>query len=221
MKALILVGGKGTRLQSVVSDLPKPLAPIAGKPFLEHQIEFLRRQGLSNIVLLTGHMAEKIRAQFGSAVSYSHESTPLGTGGAILQAMTEDGRYLVLNGDSILVTDYQKLVNEAKGPATLAAFHVADTSRFGRLDLEDDGRVRAFREKTDTAGAGWINAGVYVLERSIFKGKQGAFSLEKDVLPKLAGENKLRAVKCEGEFLDIGLPESLVLAQSLIPRWLS
>jgi D-glycero-alpha-D-manno-heptose 1-phosphate guanylyltransferase len=222
---LILVGGKGTRLQSVVRDLPKPMAPIAGKPFLEWQLRFLKKQGFKNITLLTGHMASAIEKHFGNGsllglhVRYCHEEIPLGTGGAVAQAMDMD-ECLVLNGDSLFVTDLKQFIDQAVAPATMALHFEKDVSRYGAVELKD-GIVSQFFEKSSALKEGLINSGVYYLHKDVKKAfKKGPFSLEKDVFEILAPQKAIRGVTCQGHFIDIGIPESYQQAQALVPEWL-
>ena len=163
MTAMILVGGAGTRLKSVVSDVPKPMAPIQGKPFLEYQIRYLRKQDFKDIVLLTGHMEEAIRDHFGDgsdlnvSITYSHEEKPLGTGGAIRQALEDstDESVVVFNGDSILLTDLHRFRREARAPITLAVHHEIDTARYGSVEIHGH-RVVAFHEKNPAAGPAFV-----------------------------------------------------------------
>lgn len=225
MQALILAGGLGTRLRSVVSDLPKVMAEVAGRPFLAHLLDRLASQGFTRVVLAVSYKREAIMAYFGDRhggldIAYSIEMQPLGTGGAIRQALgkADAGPCFVLNGDTWLELDYATMLNahcQAEAAISMAVKQVDDVSRFGALDV-DAGRVKAFLEKGRT-GAGTINAGVYVLETGIFDATPlpEQFSFEADFLmPQL---QRLRPLVFEtaGDFIDIGVPDDYFRAQRL------
>jgi len=221
--ALILAGGLGTRLRHVVSDRPKPMALAGGKPFLEYQIEFLRAQGWTDIVLCLGHQAGQISQHFrdgrkwGVRIRYAVETELLGTAGALRNAAPFiDGPFLVLNGDSYLQADLPALLafhrgQRAADPQTigaLAAVHVEDASAYGTLELDEGQRIRSFREKA-SAAAGWVNGGIYVLEPEILShippGRP--VSLEKETFPLLLERGyRLYAHPVSAFFVDIGTP---------------
>src|SRR5579875_2569407 len=192
MEAIILAGGLGTRLRSRLPDLPKAMAPIAGRPFLEILFNQLLRQGCRRIILSVGYRREAILERFSSAfrgvpLHFVVEESPLGTGGAIRLALEHviDRAVLVMNGDTYLDVDYQALLSRhaaAKRPITIAVTRVEDMVRYGGV-LVNDGHVIQFMEKGRT-GAGWINGGVYVLDRSFPWPEQlpSQFSFESDVL---------------------------------------
>ena len=233
MKALILAGGLGTRLRSLVSDRPKPMAEIDGKPFLGYQIEQLRAQGFHDLVLCVGHRAEQVEAYFGGGhcwdvkIAYSVETELLGTAGAIKTA--EDlieGKFLVLNGDSYLDVDLRSLVashrvhrtHDPHALATIAALAVEDAGAYGTLELDSDGHIRRFREK-DATGPGCINAGVYVLEPGLLDliptGRR--VSIEKETFPLVLDRGyHLFGHPVEGFFVDIGTPEGYRRFQSYV-----
>lgn len=212
--AMILVGGAGTRLRSVVSDRPKPLAEVGGRPFLAYLLDGLQRS--RRCVLCSGYMAGVVRKTFGDRfgtleILHSVEASPLGTAGAIAAglSLTRSNPVLVLNGDSVVEVDVAKMLaaHRASGArATLAAVRVPDASRYGRLDLDDDA-VAGFLEKQEGSGPGWINAGVYLFARELVESLPIApGSLEREVLPALGRD--LHAFRTRGRFLDIGTPES-------------
>jgi len=217
MKAVILAGGLGTRLRGVLGDLPKPMAPIGGKPFLEYLVRQLCRLGIRDIIFATGYKGEAIASHFaggaawGARISYSAEKTPLGTGGAVREAMgtSESDRYLVLNGDSFFDLDFASLLDfhhRKNALASIALRQLPDTGRYGRVEISPDGDITSFREK-EAGGAGLINSGVYLFERGILsRFPAGPFSLEGEVLPKLIG-NGLYGMIQQGFFIDIGIPE--------------
>lgn len=226
MDAIVLAGGLGTRLRSVVPDLPKPMAPVGGRPFLEWLLEDLARADVRHVVLAVGYRYEAIQEHFGThygalALSYAIEQEPLGTGGAIRQAMryAGGGEVLVLNGDTYLELDYSALLaahRQAKAAITMTACHVGDVDRFGALDLKGD-RVAGFAEK-GRAGAGFINGGVYLLTQTLFDGAvlPERFSFESDfLLPQLARLHPL-AFPVTGAFIDIGVPEDYARAEQVM-----
>ncbi len=217
--ACVLAGGKGTRLRSVVADRPKVLAEVHGRPFLAFLLDQLVDAGVQRVVLLTGYMGDLVRDTFGSSyrgaeVLYSHEHGPLGTGGAIRQALplVETDSLLALNGDSYCSGDVNAYVAahlESGRPGSLELVHVPDAGRYGLVNFDDAGHVTAFEEKKPDAGPGWINAGVYLLKRSLVESMpEGRFvSLEKDGMPNWL-DAPLGVHLSDGRFLDIGLPES-------------
>jgi D-glycero-alpha-D-manno-heptose 1-phosphate guanylyltransferase len=225
MQAIVLAGGLGTRLRSVVGDLPKPLAPVAGRPFIGIILDDLARQGVSLAVLSVGYRHEMIvdaigHHHRGMVVRYSVESSPLGTGGAIWKAMslcTEDS-VLVLNGDSYVAANLQDLMAmhiRSGGPVTICTTVVDDGARYGAMRVQDS-RIVAFTEK-GTTGSAEINAGVYCLKRNVLGDYQmpAAFSFERDFLA--AHLDSLRpAAFCSGaQFIDIGVPEDFARAQAM------
>jgi NDP-sugar pyrophosphorylase family protein len=224
MKALILAGGLGTRLQSVVQDRPKPMVEVKGKPFLEHQIEQLHAQGFEKLVLCVGYQASQIQDHFGDGhpwgvgIAYAVETELLGTAGAIKNAQhfIED-TLLVLNGDSYLEIDFRALVRfhrrrQSADPrivGTMAAVAVDDAAAYGTLELDSTGRILRFLEKAE-ARPGWINGGVYVLESDIvdFIPAGRAVSIEKETLPLVLERGwHLYSYPVEGFFVDIGTPQ--------------
>lgn len=227
--ALILCGGMGTRLKSVLPDIPKPMAHVAGRPFLETLIDQVREWGIERIVLGTGYKSEIIEAHFGTLwkqlpIAYARESVPLGTAGAIRFALPQlrGDSFVVLNGDSYCGVDFAKLLGahrKLRSKVTMALFKVSDVSRYGAVDLLADGRVRGFVEKRDIPREGMINAGIYIIERSVFESLPDGVNLsfEHDILPKLVGKF-LGGSKMPGPFIDIGTPESLAAAENFFAQ---
>ncbi len=223
--AVVLAGGVGSRLRSVVSDRPKVLASIHGRPFLAYLLDVLQDAGISEVVLCTGYMAGLVEETFGSTfgrmrVCYSQELTPLGTGGALRAAMTgiETESALVMNGDSFCEVDLQAMAaahHVRKAEATILLTEVPDTQRFGRVRIDGDGRLLAFEEKGAHSGPGWINAGVYLIERRLVETipEKRAVSLEKEVFPAWIGHG-LYGHPVRGRFLDIGTPQSFADAEA-------
>lgn len=222
-EAIILAGGKGTRLQSVVSNVPKPMALIGEKPFLMLLLQYLQSQGIEKVVLSVGYMYEIIQETFGESfnglsISYSIESEPLGTGGAIAKAMTmvESQSILVLNGDSFIKIDLAEIerkIPASKNHSLLVLKEMNNVSRYGSVVLKDE-VITAFEEKQFKEKA-LINAGVYVLNKDIFKDKNlpEKFSFEKDFLEKEVEKENLRGIITNGYFIDIGVPEDYQKAQ--------
>lgn len=220
IKALILCGGLGTRLRPLTHVIPKPLLPLGKRPILEHQIRFLQKNGIKNIVLATGYKREMIWKYFSTAklesfnvsIEYIVEKKALGTGGGIKNASSKlDSTFLVLNGDIILDSlDIKKLVNFHKkqaGIGTILLKKVPDPSRYGVVRLQDN-QITAFIEKPKGMKNEPINAGWYVLEPEIFDIiPEGKVSIERKIFPKLADEGKLHGYLYEGYWGDIGIPE--------------
>jgi mannose-1-phosphate guanylyltransferase len=217
----VLAGGLGTRLAAAVPDLPKALAPVGRRPFVEYLLDWLQAQGAARIVFLLGHRAEQLAAYLeahpraGMRFDTSVEPAPLGTGGAIGHAR---GKFagdpvLAVNGDTFVDADLAPLVaaHRASGaPASLLAVHVPDAARYGRLEI-DRGRLVAFREKDPAfKGAAAINAGVYLLSAALLDrlAARGASSLERDTLERFAPGTLAVHLDERARFVDIGTPES-------------
>lgn len=221
-EAIVLAGGFGTRLRQVVPDLPKPMAPIAGRPFLEILLSTLARKGFARIVLSLGFMAEKIIAHFGDCyagmeLAYEVERQPLGTGGAIRAALVrcESDHVFVFNGDTYLdleVDDLESLWRFSRH-LVIVVREVPDTARFGRVEM-NGGRVSAFHEK-GVSGAGLINAGCYLMPRYALDGFPLGqnFSLETEYLTKELDRIHFDGFVTHGHFIDIGVPEDFARAQ--------
>lgn len=228
IQVLIPAGGFGTRLRSVIQDVPKPMALIKNRPFLEWLIEFLKIQGLTNIVVLTGHQSEAIihhfgdGSNFGVKITYSHEESPLGTGGSIAKAIKNSDYkdFLVLNGDTLFCIDINLFIKKSRAPITIALKSVEDTSRYGRVLLSDKNLVTEFQEKKAGFEYGLISAGIYYLQKEVQSYfKEASFSFEKDILEPLSQKSLVSGFLCSGEFIDIGIPSSYQEAQIKIPEW--
>ena len=225
MEAIILAGGFGTRLKSVVADLPKPMAPINGRPFLAFLLDSLQEKGFTRIILSVGYRSAAIRDYFGSsyrgmAITYAVESSPLGTGGAIALAMklAKQEAIFVFNGDTYLEIDAVALLacwQKTQLPMIVVR-HVPDAGRYGRVE-SDHGRITSFHEKGE-AVEGLINAGCYILPKTVFDDFElpVAFSFETDYLPHALQHGSLMACPCDGLFIDIGIPEDYSKAQQLL-----
>lgn len=224
-QAIVLAGGFGTRLREVVADLPKPLAPVAGRPFLAWILDTMAGAGMRRIVLATGYMSEAVERFAGHRwegveLAYSREDSPLGTGGAVRRAarQLDDGGTHIVNGDTFLRYDPAALeaaTVAAGGDAGVALARVDDVSRYGAVDVAD-GRVHRFQEKGG-AGPGLVNAGCYYLSARALDGlpRKDAFSLEREVLEPMAASGGLVAFDDTSGFIDIGVPEDYHRAQGL------
>lgn len=227
-EAIVLVGGLGTRLRSVVQDLPKPLAPVAGRPFLARLLDRLGDNGIRRVVLACGYRAGQVVAAIGDdwrgmQVAYSIEAEPLGTGGAIRLAAThlQGGGAHVLNGDTWLdyvPADLERACRARAAAVAIALAHVDDVARYGAIAI-DHGRVVAFHEKGGQ-GPGWINAGCYFLGADALAAlpARDAFSFEQAVLEPRAHAGEVAAFTDTAGFIDIGVPEDFARAQSLFAR---
>jgi len=224
MTAAILAGGLGSRLQPVVSDRPKALAEIRGRPFLMYLFDQLIAAGVGDAVLCTGYLGDHIDRMFGKSYGtlrlvYSHEPEPLGTAGALRLALPllNSDSVLVMNGDSYCQANLQKFAlwhDRCRANASLLLTEVSDTRRFGRVQVGADGTVTAFEEKSKEDGPGWINSGVYLLARPILTEVPVArpVSLEREILPGWIGRG-LYGFCNKARFVDIGNPESYAQAQ--------
>ncbi|RHX91183.1 D-mannose-1-phosphate guanyltransferase [Leptospira yasudae] len=223
----ILAGGFGTRLQSVVSDVPKPLAPIEKKPFLQYLLERWIEQGVSNFIFLLHHKAELIvqfvqefqkTSQAAFDFSIVREAVPLGTGGSVANAVRVLGLstdFFVSNADTWLGPNTIQRMNHLPD-CGIGIVKVKNTSRYGSVELRNE-KIVKFREKTLSSGSDWINAGIYKLNSKIFENWNGQpFSMESELFPKLIAINGLNAIKLENEFIDIGIPEDYAQFQKWI-----
>jgi D-glycero-alpha-D-manno-heptose 1-phosphate guanylyltransferase len=225
-EAIVLVGGLGSRLRPLVSDVPKPLAPVAGRPFLAWLLDKLAERGIRRTILAAGYLADKVQDAFGDrwngmCIQYSIEREPLGTGGAIAQALhlRSDDAMHVLNGDTFLDYDPRALelaTVEARCMIGMALASVPDVSRYGAVAL-DAGRVSKFLEK-DEHGPGFINAGSYFLDATAIARfpSSGAFSFERTVLTDSVAAGEVYGFTETSGFIDIGVPADYLAAQSVI-----
>ncbi len=228
--AVILAGGYGTRVQHLLPDVPKPMAPVAGKPFLEWIISYLKVQGITKVVISTGYLGELIEEYFqtqpisGMEIICCREHSPLGTAGGFLNAVNQSAKvplaWLVLNGDSIVLAELTSLSTHLSDPAisgVLVGLEVDDASRYGSIACDEKGLLVGFEEKRP--GKGIINGGIYLLRHSLLKDfpSKSPLSFEKEVFPDLLNKGFcLKAQTVKAPFLDIGTPESLTQAEGFI-----
>jgi D-glycero-alpha-D-manno-heptose 1-phosphate guanylyltransferase len=225
--AVILAGGLGTRLRSVLPDLPKPMAPVAGRPFIEWVLRYLVKQGIHQIVISTGYRAECFESYFAQhrvpsvrSLTCVAEPVPQGTAGGFFFAIEQSGlrpeAWLVLNGDSLFLGELDSLCADVSRIALLAKW-TEDASRYGSLDMGDRNQLRQFSEKRP--GPGWINAGVYLIPHSVLSRMpaQRPLSWETDVFPTLLASGEPIAVtKARAPFIDIGIPSALAEADEFV-----
>jgi len=229
-KAVLLVGGLGKRLRTMVPSAPKPLAPVGNRPFLELLIRQLGSQGIGSLILCTGYLADQVEGEFGDgsglgvSIEYAKEPEPLGTAGAVkfaerfLEGVPD---FLVMNGDSFLDLDLNRLIQLHRthgGLATMAVVSVENSGRYGTVHLDSASKVTAFCEKTGSDSPGLINAGIYVFSPAILDLiPAGPVSLENDVFPRLLDQG-VYAARQQGVFIDIGTPADYARAQELSDR---
>jgi D-glycero-alpha-D-manno-heptose 1-phosphate guanylyltransferase len=216
MKAVILAGGKGLRLRRVIKGIPKPMAVVSGKPFLEYLILQLKAWGIKHIVLSIGYKGKVIRQYFqdgkkwGVRIVYSQEAIPLGTAGALSKALqlSCERVWYVLNGDSYFDCNFANLKRfhaKRKALVTMGLVSVRERGRFGAVTVNKDNSIKGFREK-DMQGVGLVNSGVYCVDRRLLKEiPRGRVSLENDIFPRLIGHG-LYGFPSKGFFVDIGIP---------------
>lgn len=244
--AMILAGGLGTRLRSMVSDRPKVLAEVLGRPFLAYLLDQLAASGITRVILCIGYLGEQIREAFGDSyntvhgviqIIYSQETQLLGTGGALYLALplVRSPRVLVMNGDSFCGADLESFSEfhcQKSAPVSMVLTQVADTTRYGKVELTPDRRIAKFTEKGQNQGLGWINGGIYLIESSLLANIQSdrlnlteqnflgvesqnqPISLEAELFPQWIKQG-VYGYYSQGKFLDIGTPESYPLAKAL------
>jgi len=230
--AVVLAGGFGTRVAHLLPGVPKPMVPVAGKPFVEWVVRYLAGQGIRKVILSTGHLAEVVEAHFqtqpvaGVLTRCVAETQPLGTAGGFLNAARLSGEtpeaWLVLNGDSLVFADLTQAAAELSNPAVagvVVGCAVADASRYGTLAISPAAELRGFLEKRP--GKGVINAGVYLLRDALVRQfpDRLPLSFEQEVFPQSVAQGVLLKIcAVEAPFLDIGTPESLRQAESFVQQ---
>jgi D-glycero-alpha-D-manno-heptose 1-phosphate guanylyltransferase len=231
LEAIILAGGFGTRLQKMVNDLPKSMALINDKPFLEYLLNFLTGQGIQKVILSVGYKQEMIREHFKDhykhlSIFYAIEEEPLGTGGGILNAMeqVEGESVFAMNGDSMFRIDLlamQHLHQNTSADLTMALRYLDDTSRYGTVKIDSEKRVTGFHEKNEDSEPGYINGGIYLINKNFLTALslEKKFSIEKDCFEKCFKESRIFGYPAKGYFLDIGIPEDYMTAQDEFKRF--
>jgi D-glycero-alpha-D-manno-heptose 1-phosphate guanylyltransferase len=231
MEMLILAGGYGTRLRSVVSEVPKPMAPVGGRPFLEYLLDYWIIQGVRRFIISTGYLGDIVQSHFGNdhrtaTIEYTHELSPLGTGGALrlaLKEITWSGKYaLMANGDTWFPVDLTLMMGNAaqqNKPITVALKSMDKNDRYGGVKVSSNGTVQAFGAKSGGSPT-LINAGCYLLEiaavRQALENYSEAFSLEHDFLAPYAADGHVGSSIQDRPFLDIGVPEDYHRAFELL-----
>lgn len=229
-EAVILAGGFGTRLQKVVKDVPKPMAAVNGKPFLEYIFKYLKKFNLKKVVVSVGYKADIITDYFKSSyegikIEYAFEYEPLGTGGGILNALKQcrNEDVLILNGDTFFNVDLfelDKFHKQKQSDVTLCLKHLQNASRYGHVSLNEENRIIGFAEKQPESKEGWINGGIYLLKKPVIEGLglHDKFSFEKDFLERYYSSLHFGAYTSDGYFIDIGIPEDYQRVQVEISR---
>jgi len=236
MKAMVLAGGFGTRLAHIVKDVPKPMAPVGTLPFLELLLRSLATKGIREFILLTGYMHDQIESylkdgsSFGFRISYSRESSPLGTGGAVnaaIRLLFDEQNFILVNGDTYFEFDLESLESQHEQTGaiiTMALKYIGCAERYGAVELDHKTwRISGFREKRAGLEDIYINAGVYMVNTARYPIYQGTqpFSFEEVVIQHLMNERMLYGLPFGGKFIDIGVPEDYFYAQKELSRWMA
>ncbi len=224
--AIILAGGMGTRLKTIISDLPKPMAPIMNVPFLTYQLNYLKHFGIKKVIFSVGYLSEKIIAHYNQSfenisIEYSIEKNPLGTGGGIRMAMSNlnEDLVLILNGDSFFDLNLEQFYNlhlEQKAEFSLALRYVNNSERYGNIEFNSTHQITSFIEKNQLNQSGYINAGVYILSKKLYLQNTKPdinFSIEKDFFEKQLNQLIIKGFEFKDYFIDIGIPEDYLKAQ--------
>ncbi len=229
MEAIILAGGRGTRLQSIISDLPKPLAPVGKRPFLDILLDKINTcTSINRVILAVGYRSDMIMARYRSKRSYnftidfSVETQLLGTGGALKKALnlTTSRDIIVQNGDTFAEIDYRELIEShvrRKALITIVLVKVDDTTGYGSVEIDPRHRILAFREKEKPSGPGYVNTGIYLLRKRLFDPipDDTVLSMEIEILPNLIKKSAYAYIS-EGKFIDIGLPATYYQAEEYL-----
>ncbi|MEO5333373.1 MAG: nucleotidyltransferase family protein [Magnetococcus sp. YQC-5] len=224
-EAIVLAGGLGKRLRSVVPDLPKPMASVANRPFLAHVLIYLAQQGVRRVILSVGYKSEILMDCFGAsfhglALEYVIEQHPLGTAGGLRLGLeqVQGDRAFVLNGDTLFdvtLSELNESFEQHVAQVVMAVKPMSDCTRYGAVQIDEGQRVTGFWEK-GRQGPGLINGGVFLLDRHLHGALADCFSFETDFLQPNINQLIVTAVVCDGFFIDIGIPEDYVAAQTLL-----
>lgn len=231
--AVILAGGFGTRIKHLLPNIPKPMATVVGKPFIEWIIKYLNSQKIDDFIISTGYLGDIIENYFATqpiekiTVKCYRETVPLGTGGGFINAVKESQKspqaWLITNGDSLIFANLQPMFNYLEDETisvVILGLSITDASRYGTLEFDGQNNLVNFAEKK--SGAGIINAGVYLLRHSLMKDfpTQTPLSFEKEIFPQLLKQNvKIKVHTVNAPFLDIGTPNSLAEAEDFIQKY--
>jgi len=227
LEAIILAGGLGTRLRSVISDLPKPMAPIGDKPFLEYILKYLEKNGVKKIILSVGYKWEIIKEYFGSSFNgieliYSVEDEPLGTGGAIKKAISQvvGEQVYIINGDTFFDVNLKSLTLKDSSKLMLSLKHMKKFDRYGCVESDENNLVTEFTEKSYRE-VGNINGGIYLVSKDIFYGfnLDSIFSFE-EFMQNNFKKIKISSIVFENYFIDIGIPQDYEKAQNEIKNYI-
>ena len=229
-QAVVLAGGRGTRLGALTHDAPKPMLPVGGRPFIDWVIDHLGRQGVADVILTVGYRADVFAGwaaarDAGPDVELFVEERPLDTGGALCELGERlADTFYVLNGDTLFDVPLERLEASLLDPdsrsvrVALALRRVDDVGRYGAVSV-DGGLVTTFAEKSGAGGPGWINGGVYAMRREALEDRRSPLSIERTLIPELVAERRVTALPCDGFFIDIGVPETYAEAQRSVPEW--
>ncbi len=233
MRAVILAGGKGARLNPIISDVPKPMAPIRKRPFLEYLLNYWIKQGVDQFVLSIGHMADQIHYYFGNnyrgcPIEYIREEKPLGTGGALLFVLDSledtDEAVLVLNGDSYCEVEFREMQEQHEknnAAITVALTEVKENNRYSGVHMKDN-RILSFEKRRENATTSLINAGAYLIYPEVFFGQKwnigDKLSLEDDLFPVMIRQHLVFGFSTCGRFIDIGIPDDYIRAQGFFKQ---
>ena len=229
-EAIVLAGGLGTRIKHLLDDLPKPMAPVGGRPFLTYLLLCLESEGIKRVILSVGYKSEKIIKYYGEKfndleIIYSIEDVPLGTGGAIKKSLSlcREDHVFIINGDTFfdISFDLMRKTFINKAPSMLIALcEMKSVERYGTVDIDDFGIVKAFKEKSFKEYA-LINGGVYLIKTDIMSGEDlpDCFSFEKEILEKKVDITAIMAIPFDNYFIDIGVPEDFYKAQKELPSY--
>jgi len=223
-EAIILAGGFGTRLQGIVKDLPKPMAPVNGRPFLTYILDYLIEYQYTRVILSVGYLHEKIEEYFGDRyksldISYAVETEPLGTGGGIANAFSQcrSDHALVINGDTMFKVDldaFEQFFLEKGCLLSIVLREVEDVTRYGSVTIDEQDKIICFSEKGGESHQGLINGGVYLIHQELFERypQTMRFSFEKDLMTRYYTEDSFYGMPSDGYFIDIGIPEDYARA---------
>ena len=226
--AVILAGGKGTRLQGVVSEVPKPMAPINNRPFLEYLLDYWIQQGISKFILSVGYMKDSIMNHFGdsykaASIEYAEEANPLGTGGGLLLGSKDiKETFLLINGDTFIEIDIKSMHKfhlSHQSDWTFSLFNSKQLDRYMGMDIDENGKIISLSSKEVNLN-NWVNGGVYMINPAVLKKvkyQSGSYtSLEDNFLPSLfLTDSRVYGMQTKGKFIDIGFPEDYFRAQDM------